>query len=247
MKSKIRTMKSRESIPDDEIRQYMDFDGLLADKDKLIARQEKLKVLRNTAIVIAGLIGVALIYFTLDPSSGDSSNPIKKENMLGISSQLPETTHLDSVKSFQETKPQALKPAHEEAKSKQEKVSQVNQENKSTREIVPERKTSEAIYVQSEPVNGYPDLYAYFDRELIYPKEVVKDSIQGVVTVIFSINVNGLADKIQIENSLGNAFDREVYRVMEKMPAWKPATYNDKPVRSKVSLPLTFQLQKIKK
>jgi TonB family protein len=248
MKSKIRTMKSRESVSDDEIRQYMDFDELLAEKDKLITRQKKIRVLRNTGIGVVGLFIVAgLIYFTFDSSSGDSANQMKKENTPEISASIPQTVGPDSVKHFQEVTPQALTPSHERAKSKHEKATKLTTQNKSTVEIVPDPKTGEAIYVQSEPVNGYPELYAYFDRELIYPKEAVKDSIQGVVTVIFSINTNGLAEKIQIENSLGNAFDREVYRVMEKMPAWKPATYNGKPVRSKVSLPLTFQLQKIKK
>jgi periplasmic protein TonB len=94
-------------------------------------------------------------------------------------------------------------------------------------------------------VNGYPDLYAYFDRELIYPPAATRDSTQGIVTVLFSINAQGKADDIRIENSLGKEFDDEVFRVIRNMPLWKPAYYNGKIVKSKVSLPLTFKLTKV--
>ena len=100
-------------------------------------------------------------------------------------------------------------------------------------------------FVQAEPVNGYPDLYAYFDRELKYPQEALKDSLQGVVTVIFTVSLQGEPEGIRIENSLCEPFDREVFRVLGNMPLWAPATYNGKPVESKVSLTLTFHYKKV--
>jgi hypothetical protein len=36
-----------------------------------------------------------------------------------------------------------------------------------------------------------------------------------------------------------------VFRVIRNMPAWRPAYYNGKVVKSKVSLPLTFSLKKV--
>jgi protein TonB len=102
------------------------------------------------------------------------------------------------------------------------------------------------VFIQAEPVAGYPALYEYFMRELKYPAEAVADSVQGVVSVMFTINAQGKPEKIQVEQSLSPALDREAMRVIANMPAWKPATYNQKPMPSRISLPLTFQIKKIR-
>lgn len=92
-------------------------------------------------------------------------------------------------------------------------------------------------------MDGYPSLYAYFDRELKYPV-ASKDSIQGIVTVSFAITEAGKPDLIRIENSLGKAFDVECVRVIKNMPPWKPATINGKPVQVRLSIPLSFKIKK---
>jgi protein TonB len=102
------------------------------------------------------------------------------------------------------------------------------------------------IYVQAEPVDGYQQLYEYFNRHLTYPPAAIKDSVEGVQTVSFQINVEGKPEMIQVKQSLGVPFEIEAARLIENMPAWKPATLNGKPVASQVSLPLTFQLRRAK-
>jgi TonB family protein len=86
-------------------------------------------------------------------------------------------------------------------------------------------------------------LYAYFSKELIYPEEAVKDSIEGVLIVKFLINKEGKPEKIQTSGSLGILFDKEAIRLIEHMPLWKSATVNGNPITSRLSLPLTFQLR----
>ena len=90
-------------------------------------------------------------------------------------------------------------------------------------------------------MNGFPALYQYFDTELHYPAEALKDSIHGIVTVKFVISEAGKTDQITIVTPLCPPCDREALRVIEHMPPWKPATHNGKPVASKVSVPLTFE------
>ena len=108
----------------------------------------------------------------------------------------------------------------------------------------PTQKESE--YVQAEPAKGYSDLYDFFSTNLEYPADGLKDSIQGVQTISFVINTAGKPEQIQVVNSLGEPFDKESRRLIENMPAWKPATLNGKPVESKISIPITFQIQKVK-
>ncbi|MFM8912760.1 MAG: energy transducer TonB, partial [Flammeovirgaceae bacterium] len=97
-------------------------------------------------------------------------------------------------------------------------------------------------YIGAEPVEGFPALYAYFDRELKYPLQALSDSIQGVESVAFIIDKSGKPGKIEIQQSLGAAFDHEVIRLLQNMPPWKPATLNGEPVMSKQSVPFTFKI-----
>ncbi|HEX6226089.1 MAG TPA: energy transducer TonB, partial [Chryseolinea sp.] len=109
-----------------------------------------------------------------------------------------------------------------------------------------ETSVTESGYVQAEPAQGYSVLYNFFSTNLKYPPEGLKDSIQGVQTISFVINTMGKPEDITIVNSLGKSFDEESTRLVENMPDWKPAMLDGKPVASKISLPITFQIQKIK-
>ena len=99
-------------------------------------------------------------------------------------------------------------------------------------------------FTEAEPIDGYPALYAYFNRELKYPQELAKDSVEGTVTVSFIINENGKPAAIKIITSLGEVFDKESIRIIENMPAWKPATINGSATATRLSIPLTFQIKK---
>jgi len=102
-------------------------------------------------------------------------------------------------------------------------------------------------YIQAAPQQGYDHLYAYFREHLIYPDGAVKDSIEGVETVSFIIDEKGKLSKVVVTQSLGGAFDEEALRTINNMPAWSPAMLNGRPVASQLSVPLTFELKRIRK
>jgi TonB family protein len=249
MKGKFKIMKTRPGITDDDIRSYMDFDKLLYKKDTTALKN---KFLRNGGIVLTILIIAGLVLYVARVSdqkqlSGNTSieqnsriipaDSTAQEQSPGLIDTALTTTD-DTIQVLPETsqqkKSESLKP--ENAK--------IKQREKDQHKADPQEK-NQIIYVQAEPVDGYPALYTYFQQELTYPEAAVKDSIQGIVTVTFAISTEGRADKIKIENSLGPLFDAEVHRIITAMPLWKPATYNGKPVESKMSLPLTFELKKL--
>jgi protein TonB len=118
-------------------------------------------------------------------------------------------------------------------------------ESKESTALPAETAKADVGYVEAAPAKGYPDLYAYFEKELTYPEEAMSNPVEGVVTVAFTITRKGKIENINIDNSLGELFDREAMRVITQMPDWKPASYNGKPVSSTVSLPLTFQYKKM--
>jgi TonB family protein len=102
------------------------------------------------------------------------------------------------------------------------------------------------VYVQAEPREGYAHLYAYFNDNLRYPPQAIKDSIEGIETISFMIDKRGKATNFAITNSLGALFDQEAMRLIRNMPDWNPASLNGEPVASQLSVPLTFQLKRIK-
>lgn len=240
MKSKIRTMKSTQQPTDEEIQGYMDFDKLLRERDKLVVRQKMFTRGKIAGIGVVVLMVGALWYFTQTSVDANTkavsvnNETVAKETVIETAPTVSEdkTTVKDEI---QPSSAEGKKPViQKQVPLKPEKT----EETKASGE-------PKLVYQQPEPVNGYPELYAYFDHELTYPQSALKDSIQGVVTVGFAVNAEGKADDIRIENSLGKAFDDEVLRVIRNMPAWKPAYYNGKLVKSRVSLPLTFQLTKV--
>ena len=58
--------------------------------------------------------------------------------------------------------------------------------------------------------------------------------------VKFVVNNNGEVTDAVIIKSAGNIFDREVLRVIARMPKWKPGKQNGKPVAVYFTQPVTF-------
>ncbi|HYC85180.1 MAG TPA: energy transducer TonB [Chryseosolibacter sp.] len=242
-------MKSRPEVTDNEIQQFMDFDKLLLDRNRLIREQRRARITRNTLLSLTGLAILVILAIRLRSDTPHET----------LKSATPAQNPTDSVAEIT----RSLKPdAEEQFQIPDEKV--VSGENqpgvrndrsghraklpatgKNDPAVATEETRTTPVYTQAEPKDGYPALYEYFRRELKYPAEAIKDSIQGIVTVIFTIDITGKPTDVQIENSLGAAFDRQVLIVINEMPPWKPASYNERPVPSKISLPLTFELKKV--
>jgi len=237
MKQKIKVMKEKPTLSDDEIRGYMDFDRLVSNV-KIQSNPVKFSGLWKRlipALAISGLL-VWFIFYTEQDQEPDTAYPPVHE--------------LAPTQTQSEMKPE--EEANEENKGnvapKENPTSAVTTPDKTVTKnpVSSEAGQANDIYVQAEPANGYPQLYEYFNHHLTYPPEAIKDSVEGVQTVSFQINVEGKPEKIQVKQSLGVPFEKEAARIIENMPAWKPATLNGKPVPSQVSLPLTFQLRQVK-
>jgi TonB family protein len=246
VKGKIKTMKSRQEVTDDELHDYMNFDDLLHKRNKIAARH---RTIRKIGLGVFALLSVtiALVFFQINRFSQQAQQSIP------VNSKIVERANTQHMEQHQKAVPSRKEKILENENNKHASIVKKHGEPVGSDMEVDgqngamDSQSSAFVYVQAEPVNGYPDLYAYFDRELVYPQEAMGDSVEGKVVVIFSVDVNGMPQNIQIENSLGDTFDREVLKVMKNMPLWKPATYNGKHVNSKVSIPLTFELENVDK
>ena len=66
-------------------------------------------------------------------------------------------------------------------------------------------------------------------------------SFQGQVVVSFFVEPDGSLSDIELVRKVAPELDEEVLRVVKAMPKWIPAIHNNKPIRAKYTLPITFR------
>jgi len=92
---------------------------------------------------------------------------------------------------------------------------------------------------------GTAGLYDFIDKNLHYPKELVKERIQGKVMVRFIVAKDGSVTNPRVVRSLSPLLDQEALRVVGIMPPWTPGLMYDKPSKSYFVLPITFTLDSL--
>lgn len=217
---------------DEEIKAMMDFDGLMKEYTQSVHRQTKTSKL-NWLVVTGGFVAISVTAYVLFENVYE---PVK--TVAPVTKLQKATPESEQQIPVTEAPKQSNSPLLKEQRhSLREDRSEKKEEEKSAtfEKVVP-------VYAAAEPIDGFPNLYAYFDRELKYPVAALSDSIQGVESVAFIIDKLGKPGKIEIQQSLGDAFDQEVIRLLQNMPPWKPATLNGEPVMSKQSVPFTFKI-----
>ena len=244
MKQKIKIMKQHQQPSDEEIQSYMNFDRLLDSRKVALSSTRTMSILKWSipALTITALIVGFFLVRDNQPARivEESKKQSSPSNQI---EQTPPGVISDSSSSGGREGSTSVDDEHKQAADA--KISKPGLETPVIKErSEPTQKESE--YVQAEPAKGYSDLYDFFSTNLEYPADGLKDSIQGVQTISFIINTAGKPVQIQVVNSLGEPFDKESKRLIENMPAWKPATLNGKPVESKISIPITFQIQRVK-
>lgn len=68
------------------------------------------------------------------------------------------------------------------------------------------------------------------------------------INAIFTINTKGFPTSIVAQGDTANGKGREVIKLIENMPRWKPALQGGKTVKMRLALPITFsKIEKSKK
>ncbi len=87
---------------------------------------------------------------------------------------------------------------------------------------------------------GMENFYKYVINTIRMPRDAI--GISGKVFVEFVIDSTGhiLPEDIRVIKSLSKSCDKEAVRIIRGSPSWIPARENDKPVRQKMVLPISF-------
>jgi TonB family protein len=97
-------------------------------------------------------------------------------------------------------------------------------------------------FVGAVPTGGYPALYDYLARQLQYPEAARQAKVSGTVLMEFTIDTLGQPTNVRVVQGLRDDLDREATRLIWQMPHWTPAAVGVKPVATKHTMPLYFQL-----
>ena len=78
----------------------------------------------------------------------------------------------------------------------------------------------------------------FFKKNLKYPRGT--RTVKGKVFIEFIVNEDGSLSDFRILRGLGEPFDSSALATIKKMPNWIPATRDNKPILSKMIMPVAF-------
>lgn len=96
--------------------------------------------------------------------------------------------------------------------------------------------------IQPSFKGGEEEMRAYLAANLKYPVISQENGEQGRVIVSAIVNVDGSLSDVKVEKSVSPSLDKEAKRLVSNMPVWNPGMVNDKPVRTKCLIPVSFRL-----
>jgi len=85
---------------------------------------------------------------------------------------------------------------------------------------------------------GLSSLY----KKIKYPKKAQQQGISGRVYIQFIVDENGKVHKPKVLKGIGGGCDKAAVTAIKKV-AFKPGQKNNKPVKVKFTLPVTFRIQ----
>jgi protein TonB len=87
---------------------------------------------------------------------------------------------------------------------------------------------------------GGPAAWLKFLQRSLQAPEDIEPGKRIEVYVRFWVDIDGSVSKAEIIKSGGNAFDKEVLRVLKKMPRWEPALQAGRPIAVAYQQPVIF-------
>lgn len=97
--------------------------------------------------------------------------------------------------------------------------------------------------VKAEFPGGNDAYFKYLADNIKYPVIAQENGIQGLVQLYYNIDTDGKVSFVKFEKTADASLDKEARRVIESMPAWKPATSNGKATRAEYMASFIFRLQ----
>jgi protein TonB len=104
------------------------------------------------------------------------------------------------------------------------------------------------IYNRAEKAPEFPGgesaLSTYINRNLTYPQSAIDNGTSGTVHVSFVVDEHGkVIDPQALDGkNLGDEMVNQTLKVFSNMPAWTPGMVHGKKVKTRLEVPVTFEL-----
>ena len=109
--------------------------------------------------------------------------------------------------------------------------------------------TNGSAYIRESPYDidpeypgGEAEMNRYIMENVNYPEESIEIAEQGIVYVEFVVNKDGSLSDVKVIRGISDALDAEAIRAVKNMPNWTPGIQHNRPIRVRITLPITFRL-----
>ena len=213
---------------------------------------------------LLGLIHVfALLFVALEWNSGDSGWAFFEDD-----DDLEAELELEPLKRDKDEIPMMLPQEKTPEQPKSEELRLVEDDTELAPEIPDDSKSEtpeppenpeqeeqpEVVDMYDEPVDfrvvedlpqfpgGAAEFMKWLTKNLRYPASAKSQQVKGRVVAQFIVNKDGSVTDLEVTEHLNHACDNEVLRVLRMMPKWEPGLMDAKPCRTKVCIPVVFNL-----
>lgn len=93
-------------------------------------------------------------------------------------------------------------------------------------------------------VGGTGEMHRFIANTLSYPVDAVERNAQGLVVYTFVVEKDGTLSNFNIIHKADPLLNEEALRILNNMPAWRPARHKGEVVRSETYVPMYFKLNK---
>lgn len=98
------------------------------------------------------------------------------------------------------------------------------------------------MFLNSSDPRQFLEKWVY--QYLKYPESAVLNGIQGRVIVEFIIGLDGKVTDVRVAKGVSPELDEEAVKVVSASPKWKPGRLKGNKVRTSMSIPVEFRLEK---
>ncbi len=93
---------------------------------------------------------------------------------------------------------------------------------------------------QAEPVGGMEEFNKWIQKNIRYPEDVTP-RVQQVVIVTFKISADSTLYDLKAEQTAGESFTKEAFRLLREGPKWVPSVRNGKVSEEEVRVSIVFK------
>ena len=227
------------------------------------SRQADLEGKRMQGFLLGLILVLALLFVALEWNSGDSGwaffeddddleaelelEPLKRDK-----DEIP--MMLPQEKTPEQPKSEELRLVEEDTELAPEITDEAKEETPEPPENPEQEEQPEVVDMYDEPVDirvvedlpqfpgGAAELMKWLTKNLRYPASAQSQQVKGRVVAQFIVNKDGSVTDLEVTEHLNHACDNEVLRVLRMMPKWEPGLMDAKPCRTKVCIPVVFNL-----